>query len=193
MGTKEWLIGSHTTRHSVINAYYRLHELKLFVRARNACVYEKRAVHVINTSVFVTLALTGTTQGLYFADCVTKSANYCFATRQRPEGILLLCEVALGKSDKRLDADSDLPFGLKKGCKSVMGLGQQAPDPSKTIKRNGYSIPLGNVVSTGIQNCLPNGRHAYTLAYNEYITYNTELVRPKFLLRVKFDYGGSAR
>lgn len=35
-------------------------------------------------------------KGLYFADMVTKSANYCFPTRSNPNGLLLLCEVALG-------------------------------------------------------------------------------------------------
>jgi len=35
-------------------------------------------------------------KGIYFADMVSKSANYCFAQRNNPYGLLLLCEVALG-------------------------------------------------------------------------------------------------
>ncbi len=35
-------------------------------------------------------------KGVYFADMVTKSANYCRTSRSDPTGILLLCEVALG-------------------------------------------------------------------------------------------------
>ena len=35
-------------------------------------------------------------KGIYFADMVSKSANYCFASRSNPRGLLLLCEVALG-------------------------------------------------------------------------------------------------
>jgi len=35
-------------------------------------------------------------KGLYFADVCSKSAQYCHPTIENPEGILLLCEVALG-------------------------------------------------------------------------------------------------
>ena len=33
-------------------------------------------------------------KGLYFADMSSKSANYCFASRSNPVGVLLLCEVS---------------------------------------------------------------------------------------------------
>ena len=36
-------------------------------------------------------------KGVYFADMVTKSANYCFASRGNDVGLMLLCEVALGE------------------------------------------------------------------------------------------------
>ena len=36
-------------------------------------------------------------KGLYFADMVSKSANYCFATPDKPRGLAMLGEVALGK------------------------------------------------------------------------------------------------
>lgn len=35
-------------------------------------------------------------KGLYFADMVSKSANYCFTNTQQPVGLMLLSEVALG-------------------------------------------------------------------------------------------------
>lgn len=35
-------------------------------------------------------------KGIYFADMVSKSANYCCTTMQNPTGLLLLCDVALG-------------------------------------------------------------------------------------------------
>lgn len=37
-------------------------------------------------------------KGVYFADMVSKSANYCFASLSAETGLLMLCEVALGKS-----------------------------------------------------------------------------------------------
>ena len=35
-------------------------------------------------------------KGVYFADMVSKSANYCFTNKNNPTGLMLLCEVALG-------------------------------------------------------------------------------------------------
>ena len=35
-------------------------------------------------------------KGVYFADMVSKSANYCWTSRSEPVGLMLLCEVALG-------------------------------------------------------------------------------------------------
>ena len=35
-------------------------------------------------------------KGVYFADMVSKSANYCYTNRSESVGLLLLCEVALG-------------------------------------------------------------------------------------------------
>jgi len=35
-------------------------------------------------------------KGIYFADMVSKSANYCHTSKSSPVGLLLLCEVALG-------------------------------------------------------------------------------------------------
>ena len=34
---------------------------------------------------------------MYFADLVSKSAQYCFASKSNPVGLMLLSEVALGK------------------------------------------------------------------------------------------------
>ncbi len=36
-------------------------------------------------------------KGIYFADIISKSANYCHANKLFSTGCLLLCEVALGK------------------------------------------------------------------------------------------------
>ena len=35
-------------------------------------------------------------KGVYFADMVSKSANYCRVKKSDPVGLLMLCEVALG-------------------------------------------------------------------------------------------------
>ena len=32
-------------------------------------------------------------KGVYFADMCSKSANYCFASRSKNDGLLILCDV----------------------------------------------------------------------------------------------------
>ncbi len=44
-------------------------------------------------------------KGIYFADMVSKSANYCFTNRENPVGCILLCDVALGECNPKLEAD----------------------------------------------------------------------------------------
>lgn len=36
-------------------------------------------------------------KGIYFADLVSKSAQYCYVDKKNPVGLMLLSEVALGK------------------------------------------------------------------------------------------------
>ncbi|XP_033853005.3 poly [ADP-ribose] polymerase 2 isoform X1 [Acipenser ruthenus] len=121
-------------------------------------------------------------KGIYFADMSSKSANYCFASRQKNVGLLLLSEVALGHCNELLAADYDADK-LLNGKHSTKGLGKMAPNPANSIMLDGASVPMGPVCSTGVNN--PEG---YTLLYNEYIVYNPAQVRMKYLLKVQFNF-----
>ncbi len=87
-------------------------------------------------------------KGLYFADMSSKSANYCYATRNKNTGLVLLSEVslsrifsiidfflnqvALGKWNELFHADNNankLPAGLS----SVKALGSIAPNPKNEV------------------------------------------------------------
>ncbi|XP_067837774.1 poly [ADP-ribose] polymerase 2, partial [Heptranchias perlo] len=121
-------------------------------------------------------------KGIYFADMSSKSANYCFATREQNVGLLLLCEVALGDCNKLLVADYEADK-LPPGKDSTMGLGRIAPDPNTEVNLNGALVPIGPGKETGVEN--PSG---YTLNYNEYIVYSPKQVHMKYLLKVQFDH-----
>ena len=43
-------------------------------------------------------------KGIYFADIVSKSANYC-RPKDQSEGLMMLCEVALGEMNDKIGAD----------------------------------------------------------------------------------------
>ncbi|XP_075068840.1 poly [ADP-ribose] polymerase 2 [Mixophyes fleayi] len=121
-------------------------------------------------------------KGIYFADVSSKSANYCFTTRDKNVGIVLLSEVALGDWNELIAADYDAQKKLK-GKHSTKGLGRTIPDPQKSITHDGALVPLGPLIDTGLEN-----NAGYTLNYNEYIVYDHRQVRMKYLLQVKFNY-----
>ncbi|XP_076469842.1 poly [ADP-ribose] polymerase 2-like [Babylonia areolata] len=122
-------------------------------------------------------------KGVYFADMSSKSANYCFASRQKNIGLMLLCDVSLGNINEKLDADY-YADKLPSGKHSVKGCGSVGPDPStfKTLP-DGLVVPVGKGTNTGVKN--PKG---YTLNYNEFIVYNTAQIRMKYLLKVQFNF-----
>ncbi|KAM4809098.1 poly [ADP-ribose] polymerase 2 [Rhinophrynus dorsalis] len=121
-------------------------------------------------------------KGIYFADISSKSANYCFSSRDKNVGILLLSEVALGECLELLEADYDAQKKLK-GKNSTKGLGRSSPNPKNSITHDGAMVPLGPLIDTGVIN-----DSGYTLNYNEYIVYDSCQVRMKYLLQVRFNY-----
>ncbi|VVC90163.1 unnamed protein product [Leptidea sinapis] len=103
-------------------------------------------------------------KGIYFADMVSKSANYCCTNTNNPIGLLLLSEVALGQI----------------GVNSVLGVGRTQPDPQQAkVLDDGLMVPLGTPVSNPVQS---------SLLYNEFIVYDVAQVNVKYLLQTKFNY-----
>jgi poly [ADP-ribose] polymerase len=66
-------------------------------------------------------------KGVYFADMVTKSANYCCTNKLNSTGVMLLSEVALGDMHKLTHAQ--YMEKAPKGTHSTFGMGRYAPDP----------------------------------------------------------------
>merc|ERR1719483_1813957 len=118
-------------------------------------------------------------KGVYFADMVSKSANYCNTTRSNNTGLLLLCDVALGEMYERTAADYIKK--LPKGKHSCLGLGKTTPNPSETSEIDGAQVPCGKgVKQTSVDQT--------DLLYNEYIVYDVGQVNCKYLLKLKFNY-----
>uniref|UniRef100_A0A3B5AWL1 Poly [ADP-ribose] polymerase n=1 Tax=Stegastes partitus TaxID=144197 RepID=A0A3B5AWL1_9TELE len=114
-------------------------------------------------------------KGVYFADMVSKSANYCHTSQSDPVGLILLAEVALGNMFYLLQNFIHLPFFL-----FFPGLGRTAPDPSATVSLDGVQVPLGKGAHTNIDDT--------SLLYNEYIVYDVAQINMKYLLKIKFNY-----
>ncbi|KAI5311142.1 hypothetical protein L3X38_045609 [Prunus dulcis] len=119
-------------------------------------------------------------KGIYFADMFSKSANYCYATDGCTAGVLLLCEVALGDMAELLTAKYDADK-LPEGKLSTKGVGGTEPDLSQArLLDDGVVVPLGKPK----ENSEPKG----ALLYNEYIVYNVEQIRMRYVVQVNFNY-----
>ncbi|KAM0853175.1 hypothetical protein ACQ4PT_051264 [Festuca glaucescens] len=118
-------------------------------------------------------------KGLYFADLVSKSAQYCYVDKNIPTGLMLLSEVALGDMHELKKATPmDKP---PRGKHSTKGLGKTVPLESEFVKwRDDVIVPCGKPVPASIR--------ASELLYNEYIVYNTSQVKMQFLLKVRFHH-----
>ncbi|GAV61586.1 BRCT domain-containing protein/PARP domain-containing protein/zf-PARP domain-containing protein/PARP_reg domain-containing protein/WGR domain-containing protein/PADR1 domain-containing protein [Cephalotus follicularis] len=118
-------------------------------------------------------------KGIYFADLVSKSAQYCYTDKDSPVGLMLLNEVALGEVYELKGAKyMEKP---PKGKHSTKGLGKNVPQESEYVKwRNDVVVPCGKPVSSNVKDS--------ELMYNEYIVYNTAQVKMQFLLKVRFHH-----
>lgn len=116
-------------------------------------------------------------KGIYFADMVSKSANYCCTNKVNPVGLMLLCEVALGNMKECLRAEN---VKLPPGKHSAWGMGTTQPDPAQNrTLDDGVIVPLGTPVQHNVQS---------SLLYNEFIVYDIAQVNVKYLLQIKFNH-----
>lgn len=118
-------------------------------------------------------------KGIYFADMVSKSANYCFTSPDQQIGLMLLSEVALGDTHDLTRAH--YVTKLPEGKHSTKGLGKTVPDPKMAeTRKGGVIVPMGKpIVAKDLKS---------ELLYNEYIVYDAAQVNVKYLLKMKFDY-----
>ncbi|XP_022145931.1 poly [ADP-ribose] polymerase 1 isoform X2 [Momordica charantia] len=118
-------------------------------------------------------------KGIYFADLVSKSAQYCYTDRKNPVGFMVLSEVALGEVYEVKKAEyMERP---PRGKHSTKGMGKKVPAVSEHVKwREDVVVPCGKPVASNVK--------ASELMYNEYIVYNTAQVKMQFLLKVRFHH-----
>ncbi|XP_075723796.1 uncharacterized protein LOC142765876 [Rhipicephalus microplus] len=115
-------------------------------------------------------------KGVYFGDCVSKSASCCFRKPQE-QGLKLLCEVSLGNIMEEANAKSY--DTLPKGIKSIMGVDKFTPNRvGDMTMSNGVMMACGKLVK--------QDHSDLSLLYNEYIVYNINQVKLVYLVKVEF-------
>ncbi|CAD8206329.1 unnamed protein product [Paramecium octaurelia] len=121
-------------------------------------------------------------KGVYFADMVSKSANYCAVTKENNTGLILLCDVALGNPNEKFYSDYHANQ-LPQGKHSTWGRGKTMPPQSENIPFPGMpevKVPIGKGVPSGVPNT--------SLLYNEFIVYDVAQIRLKYLIKMKWNF-----
>ncbi|XP_055640621.1 poly [ADP-ribose] polymerase [Toxorhynchites rutilus septentrionalis] len=119
-------------------------------------------------------------KGIYFADMVSKSANYCCTSPSNSTGLMLLCEVALGDMVEYQQAHYVTKLPADKH--STKGVGRTCPDPNEVFVRpDGVEIPLGKGI-------VSDPKLKSSLLYNEYIVYDVAQVNCQYMFRMNFKY-----
>lgn len=121
-------------------------------------------------------------KGIYFSDSLLKSVQYCWASEWPSTQCLLLCEVALGKQQIRLEDDIQASI-LESGCDSTLALGRRQNDRSGHIEiEAGLTMPSGPEVWP-----IAMGAARSFFEHNEFVVYDPARVRPKFLVQTRFE------
>jgi len=118
-------------------------------------------------------------KGVYFADMVSKSANYCCASNNT--GLMLLCEVMTGEENELIGANYHADELAEKNNKdSTKGCGKMAPDPTKSgYTADGVEVPYGPAIDI-------KSKDSLTLMYNEFIVYDVAQIRMRYLIKMNF-------
>ncbi|KAJ3108880.1 Poly [ADP-ribose] polymerase 2 [Phlyctochytrium planicorne] len=162
---------------------YKLHNKKLLwhgSRLTNFVGILSQGLRIAPPEAPVTGYMFG--KGVYFADMVSKSANYCQTSKANNTGLMLLCEVALGDENPLINADFNAGDVAKKNNKhSTLGKGRTIPDPAgyKTLD-DGVVVPCGKEAANPDTKCY--------LQYNEFIVYDIRQIRLRYLIKMKFNY-----
>jgi hypothetical protein len=114
-------------------------------------------------------------KGIYLADFAGKSTPYSQPGLSNNEILLILCEAALGTPRELLRPDYNAA-NLPSGCHSTHALGRVRPNPdgSQVFEKN-IEVPMGKR-----QDFSGGG-----VGYNEFIVYNTNQIRMRFLVKCK--------
>jgi len=121
-------------------------------------------------------------KGLYFADMVSVSGQYCHTSNDHQTGLMLLCDIALGRTFQiahgKFIGKEDLDGA---GFHSVKCCGTLGPDPGYDSQTSdGLIVSLGREAPTGVP--------VSELIHNEIVVYDAAQVRMKYLLKMRFTH-----
>jgi len=121
-------------------------------------------------------------KGIYLADIVSKSAEYCHPNLSDNVILMLINETALGNVHKEPFAKYLTKDDLSAmGKHSTQGLGRFAPDPAHET----VFSPIGPSVSINLGPEIPTGEEC-ELDHNEFIVYDEAQTIQRYLVKMRF-------
>lgn len=119
-------------------------------------------------------------RGLYFTEIVEKAAIYSsYFDTQNKEGLLLLCDVALGNPE--IHVNPIFKEGCDAGKDSVYVMGKIFMKPEKTLEIDGATAEYGRIIEN------PLVKSDLADKYNEMVVYNDHQVDLKYLIHFSFN------
>jgi len=121
-------------------------------------------------------------KGIYLGDMVSVSSQYCRATKEKPYGILLVCEAALGRTYQIAHGKSISKEDIDEaGFHSVKCWGTKGPNSGYDTQTNeGVFVSLGKEAPTGVP--------VSEIVHNEIVVYDEAQVTIKYLVKVNFTF-----
>jgi len=118
-------------------------------------------------------------KGAYFADMVSVSGQYLKTTNQQQVGLMMLCDVALGRTFQiahgKFISKDDLD---EAGFHSVKCCGTKGPDPGYEVQGlDNIIVSMGKETATGVP--------ISELVHNEIVVYDAAQINIKYLVKVK--------
>jgi len=116
--------------------------------------------------------------GIYWANAISKSFNYCGSYSTNGIAVLAIGEVALGEMYDQYQSNYTLSQKILDGVKknSTHGVGMSSPNSATTLS-DGVIVPNGKLINSNDKKC--------SLLYDEFIIYNTKQYKIKYLIVVK--------
>ncbi|KAJ7257005.1 PARP-domain-containing protein [Mycena rebaudengoi] len=124
-------------------------------------------------------------RGVYFADMMSKSFNYCHPYLSDDTGLLLLCEVAAAPFYEQVNANYNADIDCREAKKrATKGMGRSSPaNWMDTGKALGNDDLRGCIMPVGHSRVRQPSHTA--LQNNEYIVYSLDQVRLRYVVMVK--------
>jgi len=130
---------------------------------------------------------------------VSKSTNYCGATRADPTAVLVLCDVACGAQYELIASQYEAAENSRAVKKdSTLGIGRTCPDEAGAVslKKMGSAVkvPMGKAtpntyLETNLDRLKECGAGKRSeLLYNEFIVYDTKQIRMEYVVVFDVDF-----